>query len=222
MKRKRQEGAALFLVLMIVMVGTASAVFAANTAATEVRSAGFARQQLQTRRAARAGLLGALEWMELFGPLTVRGMLIAGNQGVEFTCNDDNECYPEVPLAGARRAFRIYPAHFQALLPPDEGTPGLLSAVPYNAASSFGPRSALAPLVVIDVYDEHITTRLAPGVAAQGGTKFNFLRAAMTSRGRSGVQAGDYAHADDERGGFNSGGGDMRAYTISGPFVTGS
>ena len=201
---------------MIVMVGTASAVFAANTAMTEVRSAGFARQQLQTQRAARAGLLGALEWMEIFGPLTVRDMLIAQDQGVLFQC-DGNECYPEVPLAGNRRAYRIYPQHFQTLV-----APGVLSAVPYNAASSFGPRSAFTPLVLIDLYDEHITTGLAPGVAAQGGTKFNFLRASMTSRGRSGVAAGDVNQPEDNRGGFNSGGGDMRAYTISGPFVTGS
>ena len=216
MKRKRQEGAALFLVLMIVMVGTASAVFAANTAATEVRSAGFARQQLQTGRAARAGLLGALEWMEIFGPLTIRDMLIAQNQGVDFEC-DATECFPEVPLADGRQAYRIYPEHFQALV-----APGVLAAVPYEGPSSFGPRSALAPLVLVDIYDERITTRLAPGVTAQGGTKFNFLRASVTARGRSTVVGGDVTNAQDNRDGFNSGGGDMRAYTISGPFVTGS
>ena len=37
---RKQEGAALFVVLMIVMVGTASAVFAANTVSHEVRGTG--------------------------------------------------------------------------------------------------------------------------------------------------------------------------------------
>ena len=50
------------------MVGTASAVFAASTVSYEIRGAGFARQQLQTRNAARAGLVGALEWFDIFGP----------------------------------------------------------------------------------------------------------------------------------------------------------
>ena len=56
MKRpQKQEGAVLFVVLMIIMVGTASAVFSANTVSHEVRGTGFARQQMQTRYAARAG-----------------------------------------------------------------------------------------------------------------------------------------------------------------------
>ncbi len=54
---RKQEGAVLFVVLMIVMVGTASALFSATTVSHEVRGTGFARQQLQTRYAARSALI---------------------------------------------------------------------------------------------------------------------------------------------------------------------
>ena len=41
------------------------------------------------------------------------------------------------------------------------------------------------PLVVIDVYDEHVVSKLAPGAAAQGGTKFKYMRTTLTARGRA-------------------------------------
>ena len=73
---KNREGAALLVVLMIIMVGTASAVFSATSVSHEVRGSGFARQQLQTRYTARAGLVGALEWFDIFGPETVRNIMV--------------------------------------------------------------------------------------------------------------------------------------------------
>ena len=84
--RRNREGAALFVVLMIIMAGTASAVFSATTVSHEVRGAGFARQQLQTRYAARAGLVGALEWFDIFGPETVRDIMVTrtATDTVEF------------------------------------------------------------------------------------------------------------------------------------------
>ncbi|RLB46488.1 MAG: hypothetical protein DRH23_12500, partial [Deltaproteobacteria bacterium] len=83
---RKQEGAALFIVLMIIMVGTASAVYAANTVSHEVRGAGFARQHMQTRYVARAGLIGALEWFDIFGPSTVRNLTLTPGttEGVAF------------------------------------------------------------------------------------------------------------------------------------------
>lgn len=226
--RKKKEGAALFVVLMIVMVGTASAVFSANTVSHEVRGTGFARQQIQTRYVARAGLVGALEWFDIFGPETVRNiMLTSGStEGVQFDCTTSGikHCYPEPQLANNRRAYRLYPEHFTALLSPDGGvTPGLFENVPFEADSSFGATSAHIPLVVIDIYDEHVVTKLAPGAAAQGGTKFKYMRTTMTARGRAQVRgASDHVDTEDYGRERNETGADMRAYTISGPFVTGS
>ena len=72
---QKQEGAVLFVVLMIVMVGTASALFSATTVSHEVRGTGFARQQMQTRYAARGALIGAMEWFDIFGPEAVRDIV---------------------------------------------------------------------------------------------------------------------------------------------------
>jgi len=226
-KRSRNtEGAALFVVLMIIMVGTASAVFAATTVSYEIRGAGFARQQLQTRYAAKAGLVGALEWFDIFGPETVRNLMLTkgSTEGVQYSCVSGSGCYPEPPLANNRRAYRLYPQHFDALLSQDGGTtPGLLENVPYKSDSSFGPTSALAPLVVIDIYDEHVISKLAPGAAAQGGTKFKYMRSTLTARGRAQLGSGsDHVESEDQGRQENEAAADMRAYIVSGPFITGS
>lgn len=222
---RKQEGAALFVVLLIVMVGTASAVFSASTVSHEVRGSGFARQQLQTRYTARAGLVGALEWFDVFGPETVRNiMLTAGDtQGVEFDCVTGGSCYPEPPLPGGRRAYRLHPDHFSVLLSPDGGTtPGLLENLPYKEETSFGIGSAHTPLVVIDLYDEHVVTKLTPGAAAQGGTKFKYMRTTLTARARAQLKTADHTDSEDYGRQKNETGADMRAYVISGPIVTGS
>ena len=223
-RERKKEGAALFVVLMIIMVGTASAVFAASTVSYEIRGAGFARQQLQTRNAARAGLVGALEWFDIFGPETVRNIMLTkgSTEGVQFSCVSSSSCYPEPPLANNRRAYRLYPQHFDALLSQDGGTtPGLLENVPYEADSSFGPTSALTPVVVVDIYDEHVVSKLAPGAAAQGGTKFKYMRSTLTARGRAQVPS-DNVESEDQGRQTNEAAADMRAYIVSGPFITGS
>jgi hypothetical protein len=223
---RKQEGAALFVVLMIVMVGTASAVFSANTVSYEVRGTGFARQQIQTRYAARAGLIGALEWFDIFGPSTIRSLMLTpgSTEGVQFACVTGSSCYPEPPLAGGRRAYRLYPQHFEALLSQDGGvTPGLLENLPVEADYSFGSTSAHTPIVVVDIYDEHVVSKLAPGAAAQGGTKFKYMRTTLTARGRAQIGAvADHVEGGDHGREQNETGADMRAYIISGPFVTGS
>jgi len=221
---RKQEGAALFVVLMIVMVGTASAVFAANTVSHEVRGTGFARQQLQTRNVAWAGLIGALEWYDIFGPVTVRDLMLSpdSTEGVLYdACTSTGGCYPEPPLADGRRAYRIHAEHFEALLSQDGGlTPGLIENLPIEADYSFGSTSAHSPVVVVDLYDEHIVSTLAPGAAAQGGTKFKYMRTTLTARGRARVTS-DATETDDHGRQRNETAADMRAYVVSGPFVTG-
>lgn len=224
---RQQEGAALFVVLMIIMVGTASAVFSATTVSHEVRGAGFARQQMQTRYAARAGLIGALEWFDIFGPSTVRDLMLTpgSNEGIVFpACGATTGCYPEPPLANNRRAYRLYPEHFTALLSPDGGvTPGLLENMPVDSDSSFGATSAHTPIVVVDIYDEHVVSKLAAGAAAQGGTKFKYMRTTLTARGRAQLQnVTEVPHAEDHNRQTHETGADMRAYIVSGPFITGS
>lgn len=231
MKRSRrdQQGAALFVVLMIVMAGTASAVFSATAVSHEVRGAGFARQELQTRYAARAGIIGALEWFDIFGPSTVRDIMVTrtSTDTVQFECKAESGCYPEPPLANNRAVYRLYPEHFEALGERDDGAggtePGLLENEPYEAAASFGGTSAYEPLVVTDLYDEHVVNRLPPGAAAQGGTKFKYMRTTMTARGRARIAGGyDVADLNDHNRERNEAAADMRAYVISGPFITGT
>jgi hypothetical protein len=230
--RQQTEGAALFVVLMIIMVGTASAVFSATTVSHEVRGSGFARQQMQTRYAARAGIIAALEWFDIFGPETVRDILVTKGptDGVAYTCQAGKGCYPEPPLGDGRLAYRLYPQHYEALQSSDGGaTAGLMKDRPIDddpattTNYSFGPSSAFRPVVVTDLYDEHIINKLAPGAAAQGGTKFKYMRTTLTARGRAQLRdVTDVVLADDFERERNESAADMRAVIISGPFITGT
>lgn len=221
---RKREGAALFVVLMIVMVGTASAVFSANSVSHEVRGTGFARLQMQTRYAARAGLIAGLEWFDLFGPVVVRDIMQTrgDTEGKAFNCVGtlpNRACYPEPPLANGRRAYRLYPDHFDALVAEPVG----FEMDPILADMSFGPGAAHEPRVFVDLYDEHIVSQASPGSAVQGGTKFKYMRTTMTARGHAQVVGGgDVADADDFGRQRNETGADMRAYIISGPFMSGS
>jgi len=225
MKRPRkQEGAALFVVLMVVMAGTASAVFSAQTVSHEVRGTGFARLQMQTRNAARAGLIAGLEWFDIFGPVVVRDIMQTrgDTEGKEFNCvgaPPSGACYPEPPLANGRRAYRLYPDHFDALVAEPVG----FETDPILGDMSFGPGSAHEPRVFVDLYDEHIVNKATPGAAAQGGTKFKYMRTTMTARGHAQV-AGivDVADADDFGRNRNEAGADMRGCIVSGPFMSSS
>ncbi|MEM7139275.1 MAG: pilus assembly PilX N-terminal domain-containing protein [Myxococcota bacterium] len=223
-RNKKQEGAALFVVLMIVMVGTASAVFSATAVSHEVRGTGFARRQMQTRYAAKAGLVAAMDWFDIFGPNTVRDILIDRSQAesVTFDCSGTNDtCYPEVPMAGNRRAYRLYKEHFTALQ--EAGNAGLLINDPYDQASSYGANTAVEPFITVDVYDERIINKLAPGAAAQGGSKFKYMRTTLTARARATVAGGDATPDTDDMGRQrNDTGASYRAYIVSGPFVTGN
>ena len=227
--RKEREGAALFVVLMIIMVGTASAVFSATAVSHEVRGSGFARQQMQTRYAARAGVLAALEWFDIFGPEVVRDMMVTdpNQNGIEYACVADKGCYPEPPLPRGRRAYRLYSEHYEALQGADDGALMRDRPIDDDLASptnySFGPSSAFRPVVVTDMYDEHIVNMLTPGVAAQGGTKFKYMRTTLTARGRARLRdVADIEENDDFNRERNESAADMRAYIISGPFVTGT
>jgi hypothetical protein len=152
-------------------------------------------------------------------------MLAPGStEGVQFACVSGSGCYPEPELANNRRAYRLYPQHFEALLSQDGGiTDGLLANLPVDGDSSFGASSAHTPIVVIDIYDEHVVSKLSPGAAAHGGTKFKYMRTTMTARGRAQLKTvTEVPHAEDQGRQGHETGADMRAYIVSGPFMTGS
>ena len=134
---RKQEGAALFIVLMIIMVGTASAVFAANTVSHELRGAGFARQQLQTRYAARAGIDRRPRVVRHLR--TVDGPKPDADAGGARKALEFPTVSPKRPAVTRSRrlptiaaSYRLYPQHFEALLSTQDGgvTPGLLANLP--------------------------------------------------------------------------------------------
>ena len=224
--RQKREGAALFVVMMILMVGTVSAVFSASTVAHEVRGTGFARQQMQTRYAAKAALYGALDWIDIYGAGAIRGLMLnpGANHGIEFdycpTTGTVGTCYPEVNMTTGRRAYRLYGESFTAQLVGGGRSEELVNP-PVDRNASFGVSTALDPIVTVDFYDEHMVNKLAPGVAAQGGTKFKYMRMTLTARAVARIP-GDVANVEDSGRQRNETAAGFRAFIVSGPIDTGS
>ena len=223
---RKEEGAVLFVVLMIVMVGTASALFSATTVSHEVRGTGFARQQLQTRYAARSALIGALEWFDIFGPEAVREIVQTGGatDSKLFTCTTSApiSCYPEPPLAGNRRAYRLYQEHFDALIEPDGS--GHFENPPVDADCCLRRRLGVHPGV------RGRPLRRAHRQQASAGSRRSGWHQVQVhahdhdgSRSRAGRRRDRRrAEAADGERQWNETGADMRAYIVSGPFISGS
>ena len=66
-----REGAAMLIVMLVLLMTTGVAVFAVHTTTAEIRAAGAARQALQTQYVAEAGLMSAIAYSELIQPAGV-------------------------------------------------------------------------------------------------------------------------------------------------------
>lgn len=202
----------MFIVMMMIMMATATAAFSVHSAAVEIRGRGFMRQNTQAGYLAEATLMAALDWVDLFGPVTIREQVFQGN-GVRFDGN-----YPEVQLAPGRQAYRLYPEHFEALLPPN--VPNYLVNDATDGDAMFGPRRSLEPEPLADIYDTYEVSRVMPGMALDGSSELKFLRATITARGRA-IVPGDVQDTWDVRE-RNEVSRDVRAYIMMGPYLSGN
>ena len=65
--KRKQEGAAMFVVLVVIMIATSSALFATSMASMELEGSGFARQRMQAGLVAEAAMVAAVEWVDVVG-----------------------------------------------------------------------------------------------------------------------------------------------------------
>ncbi len=197
---QKKEGAAMLVVLLILLMSTATAVFAVHSTSTEVRAAGFWRMSLQTQYLGETGALAAMSWVDRFGaPALLSAMRRTTTSGAVLDMSPF-----EPALAAGKEGYRMYPDDFT----------GLAIAPVENEV--IGPRAAHQPFFMVDVYDTHIYTGVVAGNRSDGASRLRFLGATYTSRGRVRVP-GEAGTATDPRP-FNEGASDARARGVSGPF----
>ncbi len=204
----REEGAVMLVVMLVLLMTTATAMFAIHSTSSEIRAAGFSRQAMQTQYIGEAGITSAFAWVDFYGADALRQAMTqssAANRGVGGLALD-LEPFERALRPGAD-AHRFDAMDFNGF-----------TALPIERETSLGRRSAYDTLLLVDVYDRHRVVRAVPGDQAQGGGRLEYLGATYTSRGRTRIFAGtDHISTVTGDRPFHEGASDARAFAISGP-----
>jgi hypothetical protein len=209
-----EEGAVLLVVMLVLLMVTATATFAIHSTASEVRAAGHSRIAMQTDYVAEAALIAAMDWVDRSSPR----LLVELMDRYESTRTQIDMAPFEPPLyvgtgdattPNREFAYRLYENDLTPVAVGGGANPDPI------ADTSFGLRNAYTPLVLVDVYDVHVYTGVTAGYVASGGSGgFRFLRATYTARGRARLSSGTAAAQN-----LHEAAADARAIGISGPFA---
>jgi len=203
----------MLVVMMILLVVTATATFALHTSVVEVRSAGNGRQRMQTRYVAEAALTSAMAMVETSGPGTLQIALDRSTSGTTIR----SLAPEEPPMAANRGNFRIEITDFSGA-PGIDGQPVSVGA----GTESVGPGMAYAPSFVVDVNDSYRFTGVVAGARADGNGSLQYVAATYTARGQTAPASDVYSPtlaglAPTARRGLHQVVTNARSIGISGP-----
>lgn len=211
----REQGLAMLVVMLVLMMVTATAVFAIHATGFEMRAAGYNRQAVQTHYVAETGLNGAAAWVDSRQPAT---LVAVAQQTLATGGTRAYDIRPfEPPLGQGVEAYRLGASDIDAL----SGLPG--PSVTADVEMLGGARQTLVPFYVVDVYDIRRDTSNVAGNQQQGVASATYVRATYTSRGRTRLPGdfvsgdGTLASLDHDPAGFHEGATDGRALGRSGP-----
>ncbi len=168
----------MLIVMTILLVTTALAIFAVHSTTVEIRSAGHSRQTMQTRYVAEGGLLAAASMLEQAGPEALM---------VTFEETEDGTSR----VLGANEAATLAGRGLQRIeLSEFVGAPGVIGSPIETQAGfeSLGTSMGYAPDFVVDVTDMRVVPALPgmlPGYRVDGDSGFVFVAASYTGRGRT-------------------------------------
>lgn len=194
----------MLVVMLILLMVTATATFAMHSTAYEIRAAGHTRMATQSYYVADTGLTGALGWVDAIGAQAVDSIF----EEHEEASRQLDLSPLEPPLATDKYAHRIYGADLGAT-----GSP--------ITRMELGPRQIYEPEITVDIYDHHTFPAVSAGHRSDGHGSMEFFRATYVSRGRIRIPGG----ADEQRDlgprirDYNEGARDMRAVAVSGPYM---
>jgi len=197
----------MLIVMLILLMGTATAIFAIHSTTTEMRAAGYGRQAVQTQYVAEAGLVSSLALVDQLGPQSII-------RAMEQSAAPPMAAFGEPELLTGKRGYRIY-------IDDITSTTGLATTIEPTNHDVLGVRQAYDPRFIVDVNDDYTYEGVVAGERADGGGSVRFMVATYTSRGRTVVSGGDSRTTGggitDTRD-YHEGANDSRAYGVSGPF----
>ncbi|MGE0785016.1 MAG: hypothetical protein AB7S26_04955 [Sandaracinaceae bacterium] len=194
----------MLMVLMVLMMTTATATFAIHATTMEMRAAGHSRTAMQTSYVAEAGLNAGLAYMDVNDRQAVLIQIMRTQVGANVQSAANS-----ATVGRETNLLRIEMDDFTLATnvnsPPIETDP--------LRTPSLGPRSASVASFTVDGTDPFRSTRARAGTASDG--RFQYLNIALTSRARV-APPGDTAVGTDPRT-FNESAVNARAYAVMGP-----
>jgi hypothetical protein len=192
-RRQREAGAAMLVVMLMLLVGTTLAAMTVHTITLEMRSAGYYRQQAQTHYVAESAMQGVLSipanniwerWKALRLAVSTTPLLAEA-----IDINDPNlmrnygEPDPALIPGGQRPVLRLPAAVVETMLVSMPGGGGL--PVLAGANESLGTQ-AFTPWYVVDFTDVQVDdSATAVGANLAAGADQIYFLATVTVRGRT-------------------------------------
>lgn len=212
----------MLVVMMLLLIVTATATFAMHTTSIELRSTGHSRQRMQTRYVAEAALVSSMTLLEQSGSPEPLVIALERSQAGATT----RQLAPEEPAMRADQGnHRVELDDFGSIAGvstigqegrPFETTPG---------HESLGVGMGYEPDFAVDVNDGYVFPGVIAGHRSDGGGTLHYLAATYTARGRT-VLPGDVdqyspvhgpATPEHLRRGYHESAVNARAIGISGP-----
>ncbi|MFW6087606.1 MAG: hypothetical protein ACODAG_10415 [Myxococcota bacterium] len=199
----------MLIVMLIILMTTATAYFAIHATSFEIRASGHMRQAMQTQYVAETGAMATLGWIDQQDPRQLQMLVRRGSEANRAAGGQalNLEPFGEPELALGKDGHRL---NMQQL-----GTD--LGGLPIDGESLGGPRQAYEPQAYVDVLDLMHWTGVTAGERSDGRGSMRYMRATYTSRGRTRIDA-DYTTPGDRRP-FHEGASDARAQGVSGPYM---
>lgn len=177
-RRPREEGAVMLVVMLVVLMVTATAMFAIYSTTYELRSAGTFRQTIQTQYIAEGGVTTAMALIDTMGAASIdqamqRSPVPAGRQFA-----------PEEPAyIQSTPHFRVYSTDFLTL--PSVVAQPVETNIAAAGGSSLGSHLGYAPTYLIDIDDSYRPGMSIAGMSVTGDSPVSYRVWTITSRGRT-------------------------------------
>ena len=204
-----EEGAVMFIVMLILLMGTATAVFAMHATSYEIRASGYGRRAMQTSLVGENGITATMAWTDFVSPQVMRDQWLRPcAQNSRLRTGSPLNLQPFEPsLPVNKNACRLYREDLNVMNP---------SVSVVTDDTSLGPRQHLQTMILVDVYEDFDSGESFVGERADGRGRFINLDITYTARGRTRLQTDVRSSIAGDRD-FHEGAADARVFAVTGP-----
>ncbi|MCB9666515.1 MAG: pilus assembly PilX N-terminal domain-containing protein [Myxococcales bacterium] len=184
-----EDGAAMLIVMLILLMSTATATFAIQSTGLEIRSAGHERQAAQTHYVTEAGIESALLWVDDMQPSVVAHVL-ATSSPPDLSAQEPN-------LMAGKQGYRLVLGDFAALADGQDANGDAVRNPPIDTQSDHPSLGNVPyqPSFTVDINDNYTYSGAMPGYRVDGRSSMTYMIATYTVRGQTAIPQGGAPNA---------------------------